>query len=116
MIIDLEQDFSIGDVALSGFEKGHNLRVKHGLEQLDGGSEVVTVVFPHYVRTVSESFFRGLFLDSYKKLGKEAFGVRYKLDSESNLSQNLTACVEDLHGQTMLPEKQDNERESDWRW
>jgi hypothetical protein len=118
MIIDLEEEFDLTHKSLNGFDTGHSLRNKYGLDDLDAQEEEkVSVVFPHYIWSVSGSFFKGMFLPSYKKLGQEGFSKRYEFDSESHLTGILNACVEELHEFVHAPRQVDLEDEDvDWHW
>ena len=62
---------------LAGRDRGEKARKEEGLDQLDRGDSVVTVVIPDSVYSVNSSFFLGMFDKSIQLLGADDFRRRY---------------------------------------
>jgi hypothetical protein len=104
MFILLEDDFDISTKALVSSEDGYAMRRKYQLDNLDKtATVVVTVVFPHYIWDISVSFFRALFLYSYKSLGEETFKKKFVFDTEPHLKSAIQNCLTDLKSYTQPP-------------
>lgn len=70
---------------LSGKEKGQQARELFGLDQIDARGETVMVVCPDNLRNISSSFFLGMFSQSVRRLGKDAFLSRYRFQADAEI-------------------------------
>ncbi|MEA2918716.1 MAG: hypothetical protein QOJ15_10797 [Bradyrhizobium sp.] len=85
-------EINLGDLTAGGevrnltaHERGVAARVHYGLDQLDIGAEVVTVIVPPEIFTLTPSFFQGMFAESVRHFGsRESFLQHYSFDA-SNL-------------------------------
>lgn len=79
MIINFDKLTGAGRVRnLSGKERGIAGRVELGLDSLDGSAEIVEVVVPDYIDTISPSYFQGMFSASVERLrGRDKFLNKY---------------------------------------
>jgi hypothetical protein len=83
----IELDPSI--LVYTGRARGGNDRKRYGLDRVDGNDEVVEVVVPDAIYTVTSSYFLGLFGDSVRALGREAFVRKYPLTGPKHVTKKL---------------------------
>ena len=85
---------------LSGKSRGLDVRREFRMDDLDRGTEVISVLIPDYVYAISTSFFCGMFSDSYKLLGREGLLNKYQFKIEADLwpqiHQGLERCSYDF--------------------
>jgi hypothetical protein len=104
--IDLENDLNPGmHRTLVSYYQGADMRVKLNLDQYDDGADTVSIIFPAFVWDVTPSFFRGMFLYSYEKLGKQKFNAKYTFIAEPQLNPVIKKNIELLH-RHVVPFKQ----------
>ena len=58
---------------------GESARRKFNLDSKDNDNERHNIIVPKHTATMTESFFRGLFIESLKTLGAEKFKNKYQL-------------------------------------
>lgn len=73
---------------LSGKERGVAARDELHIDELDTSPDLVEVVVPEYVDTISPSFFQGLFSKSIHSLkGREGFLAKYRFVATAQAQQ-----------------------------
>lgn len=89
--IDLGELTSEGEIRnLTGHERGVLARQHYKLDDLDAGTEAVTVLVPVAVYTLTPSFFQGMFAESVQKFGtREAFLNHYRFDASTLIMRQV---------------------------
>jgi hypothetical protein len=85
-------EINLGDLTAGGevrnltaHERGVAARIHYRLEQLDAGADVVKVIVPREIFTLTPSFFQGMFAESVRHFGtRDRFLQHYQFDA-SNL-------------------------------
>ncbi len=75
---------------LSGRDSGLATRKRFQVSRMDRSPGVVTIIIPDEVFSMNTSFFLGLFGDSVRALGEEAFRAKYHF-----------VCDEEIHRPTI---------------
>ena len=82
------------DKILNGRDWGRHWRKQYALEQLDRTPERVRVVIPDDIISINWSFFRGLFGDSVRLLGRTTFRKKYEFECDSSLDSLIEQGIE----------------------
>lgn len=92
--IDLKTLTKPGSRVLIGHENGVAARQHFQLDYLDSGREVVTVVVPQELRSLTPSFVQGMFAGSVHKLGPTEFFRRYKFEAPKYIIEDIRSGVD----------------------
>lgn len=94
--IDLEQ-FAQGRITLLAAKpKGADARMALNIDDLDKSDDVVDVLIPDYIITLTPSFFLGLFSKSLDYLGEEKFFQKYHFkNAKFSIQQQIKSGVDD---------------------
>lgn len=78
----------------TGRSRGEHLRQDLQLDNIDTVGDIVNVIIPEKIYTISSSFFLGLFGPSIVKAGsKESFYSRYRFQSPSFIKEVMDGYV-----------------------
>lgn len=73
---------------LAGKERGQAARQQLKIDELDTSPDVIEIIVPAYVDTISPSFFQGLFSGSIQRLaGKAGFLQKYRFSASEQARQ-----------------------------
>lgn len=94
--INLEQ-FAQGRITLLAAKpKGAEARSVLKIDELDLTSDVVDVIIPSYIITITPSFFLGLFSKSLDVLGEDKFFEKYHFkDERISIQKQIKSGVDD---------------------
>jgi hypothetical protein len=92
---------------LSGRDAGLAARERFRIGKLDSAEGTVEVVIPDAVFSLNTSFFLGLFGESVRALGPEAFRRKYQFVCDETVHRATIerGIVKALKDQSVLPEK-----------
>ena len=80
---------------LSGHERGRAARSKYRLDEADGSAELVRVIVPEDVYSITSSFFQGMFSESVRKAGnREGFLARFEFDAPPVVLRQVERGIE----------------------
>jgi hypothetical protein len=80
---------------LIGQERGVAVREAFGLDALDRAGELVQIVVPSSLRTLTPSFVQGLVAGSVHSLGEDKFFERYSFEGgDQNVMSDIRAGVD----------------------
>jgi hypothetical protein len=79
---------------LSGRDRGIECRQRFNVAALDGAPGIVIVSIPRDIYSVNTSFFLGLFGESVRSLGKEAFIAKYKFECDDVHRETIAGGIE----------------------
>ena len=73
----------------TGRARGREDRRRFGLDVADANGEVVNIVVPQTVYTMTSSYFLALLGDSIRRLGREEFAARYRFDAPEHVVRKI---------------------------
>lgn len=84
-----------GDVrVLIGQDKGLAAREVLQLDRLDADADIITVIVPKSLRTLTPSFVQGLFAASVRRFGEVGFFQKYRFDVPTGILSDIRAGVD----------------------
>jgi len=82
---------------LIGRDRGHDIRTRLGLDELDRANGPITVEVPDYILAATGSFLQGLFAPSLRTLGgPDAFREHYRVHARPTVIERLESTIETL--------------------
>lgn len=85
MKIELSQNILV----YTGRSHGSEDRKRFGLKVQDGVAEIVPVIVPDSVYTMTSSYFLGLFGESIRELGRDGFLRKYPVTSPPHVARKI---------------------------
>jgi hypothetical protein len=79
---------------LSGRERGIECRQRFNVARLDSAPGIVVVSIPSDIYSVNTSFFLGLFGESVRALGKDAFTDKYKFQCDDVHRETIAGGID----------------------
>jgi hypothetical protein len=90
---DLTNDGEVRN--LSGHERGRAARENYRLNDADRDGEIIRVVVPEDIYSITSSFFQGMFSESVRKAGsRENFLARFEFDAPPVVLRQIERGIE----------------------
>ena len=95
-IIDLEKYRTPRAKIFTGRDRGEEVRIESGIDELETQNEKVEIIIPDNLYSINPSFFEELFIKVVRKLGEEKFYEKFHFTNRGkyNYSKPLREAID----------------------